>query len=168
MSTQKIPPWAGQHCQRSERAASLFLQTPSWPGVGHGVRLQQFLGGRFLSAISYPTVLVLRFQVCIFIQIGLSIYVSILHGGGVREIRMGSVFSGSFLMQTLLYSRWASINIYIYSNGRNIPKGKEREKKLASTCTLFSYAGRLSTQAPRQLFFIRDVGDKKNIVAKVS
>ena len=50
VSKQKIPPWSGQHCQRSERAASLFLDAGNW------VRLQYYIGGRFPGRHATPQV----------------------------------------------------------------------------------------------------------------
>lgn len=108
-SEQKIPPWSDQHYQRSERAASLFVQTPLWLGAGNWVRLQYYLGGRFTGSKIIPRGF-LSF-VCVNIYIGLSIYVSTrLQGGG--SSRMGSVFNGIVLYIEFIYPRCASGDLW--------------------------------------------------------
>lgn len=61
ISEQKIPPMVCQHCQRSERAASLFLQTLSWLDGGSCLDYSTILVGGLLAASLYPGVPVLRF-----------------------------------------------------------------------------------------------------------
>ena len=118
---QKIPPWSDQHYQRSERASSLFVQTPLWLGAGNWVRLQYYLGGRFPGSKTIPRGF-LSF-VCVNIYFGMSIYVSTGLQRG-RRFRMGSVFNGIVLYIDFIYPRCASRHLWLW---RKVHTERERE-----------------------------------------
>ena len=79
-----------QHCQRSERAASLFLHTSSWLNGGSWLDYSTILVGGLLAACLYPGVPVLRFWSTIRLD---RVYTS---PHSYKEgIRMGFVFNVS-------------------------------------------------------------------------
>ena len=89
---QKIPSQPSQHCQRSQRAASLFLPSTSRPWAGDGVKVQCYLCGRcFWRARVHP-----RVPVVIFLYTTISIeYIrlyTVTDGGGSGALGKGCIF----------------------------------------------------------------------------